>query len=163
MDDYLTKPIVVGSLLSALKKWLKPPEQSMLPLERAVAKTAVRSAPPLSVPGPSVFDRSGLMDRLMGDQDLALEVIEQFVADFPGQLLELRRLLGAGDAPGGAPSPQDQGRLRGGRRRSAVEQATKAGDLPAALAHIVEIDAEFEALRFAADSFFRGSARALCG
>ena len=44
-----------------------------------------------------VLDRSALVDRLMGDEALAHEIVETFIEDVPGQINTLKRAAGDGD------------------------------------------------------------------
>jgi len=45
-----------------------------------------------------VFDEEALLDRLMGDRDLAREVLHAFLVDLPRQMEVLRGALGRSDA-----------------------------------------------------------------
>ena len=58
------------------------------------------TTPPLhSSPESLVFDREGVLDRLMGGEALAAKVTAVFTGLFPGMMTELRRALDAADAP----------------------------------------------------------------
>ena len=58
--------------------------------------------PPAShiVADPPVFDLSGVLERMMGDRELAWIVIEAFLLDAPGQIQQLQAFLGSGDVDG---------------------------------------------------------------
>ena len=47
---------------------------------------------------PAIFDRSALLDRLFGDEDLARTVIEIFLSDTPGQIGILKNYITQGRA-----------------------------------------------------------------
>lgn len=87
MDDYISKPIQPEKLLEMIEIRLagskKPPPEKM----RADIE-----------PTKKIFDRTGFLDRLMGDEDLAGEILDGFLADVPLQVYELKTALDAGDA-----------------------------------------------------------------
>ena len=87
MNDYLSKPITVSSLVLALEKWLKPKESAPAPVESK--KEAISTLVP-DEPTTLVFDRAGLMERMMDDAELARTVIEGFLGDIPGQINQLK-------------------------------------------------------------------------
>jgi len=45
----------------------------------------------------SIFDRDGLLDRLMGDEDLANEIIDDFLKQIPDNLFALKNALNKKD------------------------------------------------------------------
>ena len=98
MSDYVPKPVSVQALVEALERWL--------PLETAAATKQATGKPkeatPVSVKESKVpvFDKAGMMARLMGDEDLAHTVVGGFLEDIPKQIEALGGYLGAGDAPG---------------------------------------------------------------
>jgi HPt (histidine-containing phosphotransfer) domain-containing protein len=55
---------------------------------------------PLPEEPAGTFNLKAMLERLMGDQDLAGSVIDGFLEDVPGQVLNLLRMLEAGDARG---------------------------------------------------------------
>ena len=55
--------------------------------------------PPRPSPESIVFDREGVLDRLMGGESLAAKVTTVFIGLFPGMVTELRRALDAADVP----------------------------------------------------------------
>src|SRR5208282_2006912 len=92
MDDYISKPISPQELAKALERWL-PKAQAKLPatIDMPHSKTAAVEALP-------VFDFPGLMERIMGDMDLARRVIAAFMEGIPQMLDELREQIVGGDA-----------------------------------------------------------------
>ena len=78
MNDYVAKPV--------------PPEV----LARVIANCLRASREP----GPAAFDESEMLQRLMGDRELASKVIGGFLKAVPRQLLTLQKRLEEGDAGG---------------------------------------------------------------
>jgi PAS domain S-box-containing protein len=75
MDDYLTKPLDIDSLSIVLDKWLTAPVMS----------------------GPHIFDEAGLLKRHQGNETLAKEITQLFVAKAPRYLAVLQEHLDAGN------------------------------------------------------------------
>lgn len=101
-----------------------------------------------------IFDRAGMMARIMDDEDLARTVIEAFLDDVPKQIEALRGYLEAGDAPGverQAHTIKGASANVGGERLHAVafemEKAGKAGDLSAGKARMADLEAQFDRLK----------------
>ena len=146
MNDYLTKPVDPQALSEALDKWL-PKETAPVAPER----TALISAKKLEAP---VFDRAGMMARMMDDEVLAKEVVEAFLNDIPRQIGTLQGCLEAGDAPGAerqAHTIKGASANVGGEALRAVafemEKAARAGDLEAANVRMAELKTQFEKLK----------------
>ncbi len=133
MNDYLSKPVSPQALAEALARWLPP--QSTAPV---------------------VFDRAGMLARLMQDEDLARVVTESFLDDIPRQIVALRGYVEAWDAPGaerqahtisGASANVSGEALRA--LAAEMEKAGKAGDLGSVRARMDELDGEFVRLKVA--------------
>jgi signal transduction histidine kinase/FixJ family two-component response regulator len=79
MSDFLSKPVELERLAGVLTRWAEPAatEQTM-----------------------AVFDEEALLERLMGDRDLAGKVVRGFMGDFPSHLNDLRKRLADRDGPG---------------------------------------------------------------
>ena len=168
MDDYVTKPISPEALATALDRWL-PLEGAAPALHAQAARApAVRAAaaPSPAAPGTGsgsqvpVFDASGMMDRLMGDQALARIVVDSFLEDAPRLIGALRSSLDAGDAPAavrGAHTIRGASATVGGEAVRAVawemETSATAGDLDAVLARLPELESELGRLREAMTTF----------
>jgi signal transduction histidine kinase len=166
MNDYVSKPVSPQALAEALDKWLPKEEDvdgSMKAEERMrmgeilhdSALSAQRSAPSTQHSA-LIFDRAGLMARLMDDQDLARIVIEGFLEDVPRQIEALRGYLEAGDAPGAerqAHTVKGAAANVGGECLREVafemEKAGKAGDLAAIKARMAGLETEFDRLKIA--------------
>jgi signal transduction histidine kinase/DNA-binding response OmpR family regulator/HPt (histidine-containing phosphotransfer) domain-containing protein len=171
MDDYVTKPVSPSSLAAALERWLpreggapRPLGSAPVGAEAAVSSAAAGSglaaaaAEPESIPTdrpePIVFDRDGMMGRLMDDHALAWVVAGGFLADVPGQIEALKTFVAAGDAAGArrqAHSIKGASANVGGEALRvaayACEKAGQAGDLDAIMAIIPELETQFARLK----------------
>ena len=154
MDDYVPKPISPKTLAEALERWL--PRESEAATAQAAGKA--ESSPPVAVgeADGQVFDKAGMMARLMDDQNLARMVIECFLEDIPRQIEALRSYLEAGDARcaerqahtiKGAAANVGAEALRAAAFE--MEKAGKAGDLAAIKARMAGLETEFDRLRIA--------------
>ena len=99
MDDYLAKPVQMSQLANTLSKWLAAPGA-------ADAAPATSEAPLVAAGDPEserskeVFNAESLLQRLMGDKQIAAIVLKGCLYDVPSQIGSIRRLLSIGDAPG---------------------------------------------------------------
>ena len=156
MNDYVTKPVSPQTLADALDKWL-PKEESKAGIHQsAVNRQQVQED---HQPLPTVFDRTALLELLMGDRELVAEIIRAFLADMPRQIEALRSCLQAGDVVGatrqahtikGASANVGGEALRA--RALALEEAGKVGDLESMQACLDELAASFEELKKAMKS-----------
>ncbi|MCX6646873.1 MAG: response regulator [bacterium] len=80
MDDYLSKPVKPADLALCLEKWLVRTEN--LPINRHESNDHVMAE--------DIFDRKGLLDRLLGDEKILPEIIEAFLSDMPRQIRILK-------------------------------------------------------------------------
>jgi PAS domain S-box-containing protein len=175
MDDYVTKPISPQALASALDRWLPWEEPNVAPHPAAVRASGARPAPAFGAStagtGPArpgtesgsevpVFDSAAMMDRLMGDQELARIVVGGFLEDAPRLIEALRNGLAAGDATGtirGAHNMRGASATVGGEALRAVawemEKAGTAGDFGAVSARLPDLELELGRLREAMSAF----------
>jgi HPt (histidine-containing phosphotransfer) domain-containing protein len=88
MNDYLSKPVQPSELRRAI--------------EKQVAETSRLSQPATALGKPlvqnTVFDKSALLERLGGNEELFAEVVGIFLKDMPVQLKALKDALNANDA-----------------------------------------------------------------
>jgi HPt (histidine-containing phosphotransfer) domain-containing protein len=153
MNDYVTKPIAPQALAEALDKWL-PKEEGELRNARNDQRDGGATDVSIVESQAPIFDKAGMMARLMEDEDLARTVAEGFLEDIPRQIEALRGYLEAGDAPGAerqAHAIKGASANVGGEALCAaafdMEKAAKAGDLDAAGGHMAELDAQFDRLK----------------
>ena len=90
MDDYVSKPFKIQELLSALSRNSK---RTAFQEESPVKKTEEDGQAP-----PPVFDREGLLERLAGDEDMLLQVLETFLQDAERLVADLTAAAQAPDA-----------------------------------------------------------------
>ena len=150
MNDYVSKPVSPQALAAALEKWL--PRDS-----------AARSIGTLKTPGGAahgerarrkdlpVFDRKGMMSRLMDDAEIAANVVACFLEDMPRQLQALKDCLAAGDLQGvqrQAHSIKGASSNIGGLALCAsATEVERVGALDSAGDLVAEVGLEFERLK----------------
>ena len=162
MNDYLTKPVSPQALADALERWLPRDDAAAL----AQPATGPGEASPAAVRTSEVpvFDRAGMLARLMDDEDLARVVAEGFLADAPKQVEALRDALGAGDGPAAsrqAHTLKGASAAVGGEALRAVafemEQAANGGDLAAVAARLPDLESQLALLSDAMRAFVGGN------
>jgi CheY-like chemotaxis protein/HPt (histidine-containing phosphotransfer) domain-containing protein len=156
MNDYITKPVSPEALAKVLAKWL--PKENV---EYRKKNAEGGDDSPFTIHNSSfvipdsllIFDRADMMVRLMGDEDLARMIIENFLKDIPQQIAALKGCLRAGDATGverQIHTIKGASANVGGKRLMNVafkmEMAEKAGDLNAVNTWMAELEAQFDAL-----------------
>jgi PAS domain S-box-containing protein len=148
MNDYVSKPVTPRALAEVLGKWI-PREKGEDEVKREESES--RQAPSPETP---VWDKAGMFERLMEDEELAEEIVATFLEDIPRQIQILETLLDAGDIPGvrrQAHSIKGASANIGGERLRAVaftmEKTVSEGDLATTEKHLPELKAQFERLR----------------
>ncbi|MBI5578954.1 MAG: PAS domain S-box protein [Deltaproteobacteria bacterium] len=159
MNDYVTKPIAPQALAETLDKWLPKEEGELRKARNDQRDGGVTDVSIVESQAP-IFDKAGLMARLMDDEELARTVAEGFLEDIPQQIETLRGYLEARDAPDAerqAHTIKGASANVGGEALRAVafemEKAARAGDLDAARGHMAELDTQFDRLKEAMDEF----------
>ena len=144
MDDYLSKPLRMGDLGSALERWLGAPEPQ--------GKPAAGTAPAVE---PGALDSL----RSLGDPGVVKEIISTYLDDAPRRLGDLRRGLEGGDAEGAKKAAhtlkgasRSVGAVKLGALCQKAEEALKAGDLARARALLPEVEREFSRVRAALET-----------
>jgi PAS domain S-box-containing protein len=100
MNDYLSKPVSPKALAGVLEKWLTEKAEDRRDASVAVAvDQTVVDAKDSQKTTTLIFDKAGFLDRVMGDQDLAREVLDAFCADMPRLIEELAGAVAAGEGP----------------------------------------------------------------
>jgi CheY-like chemotaxis protein len=127
MNDYLSKPVDLGRLADVLSKWLPG---------SGAGNVAQTPGQPQGEPAGAVFNVEAMLQRLMGDRQLASTILKGFLQNVPSQLNHLRARLEESDAPGarsqahalkGAAATVAAERLCGAAL--AMERAAAAGQL----------------------------------
>jgi signal transduction histidine kinase/CheY-like chemotaxis protein/HPt (histidine-containing phosphotransfer) domain-containing protein len=154
MAGMVVKPVSLQALRAALEQWL-PVAQSRSSDETDHPVT--QTLPEVSSP---VFDMEGVLERLMGDRDLAWAVIDGFLGDNHSQIQELQDFLSRGDVDG---SRRQAHSIRGaaatvGAERLlmtalAMEQAAQTGDLRSVEKAMEELKADFLEFESAVKTF----------
>ncbi|MBU1240311.1 response regulator, partial [Myxococcota bacterium] len=90
MNDYIPKPVTPKTLIAMLDSWLS---------ERLLRKKRSRETGPYIIEEREAFVPENLLSRMMGDEKLALLVLESFTIDFPNHINSLRDALHKGSAP----------------------------------------------------------------
>jgi CheY-like chemotaxis protein/HPt (histidine-containing phosphotransfer) domain-containing protein len=149
MNDYISKPISPKTLAGVLERWLARVEA---PEVSPAAPVEARGAEKPSV-APE-FDRAALLDRVMGDKDLARQVTEAFFTDGPRLIEDLAKAVAARD---GRLVAQHAHSLKGASANigaelvreiaSRMEQAGKANDVERMTVLLAELKRGFDKLR----------------
>ncbi len=152
MNDYVSKPVSPQSLAEVLEKWL--PRETADAARQTPGMIEGSASVAAGEQDAPVFDRAGMMTRLMDDGDLARTVTDGFLADIPRQIEALHGHLEAGNALEcerqahtikGASASVGGERLRG--EAHGIEKAAHAGDLDAVKARMAGLETEFDRLR----------------
>ena len=107
-----------------------------------------------------VFDEPGMLERLLGDRDLAQQIVHCFLEDMPRRIEALRGCLDAADVLGaqrqayaikGAAADVGGDALM--KLAVYLDRAGKAGDLDAMRAGFADLQSEFEQLKQAMEGF----------
>ena len=150
MNDYVSKPLSARALVEVLEKWL-PKENAEGATRNGESRKGKEKDEGSS---PIVWDRAALLERLMGDEELARRILEYFRTDTPRQIQALKDLLEAED-PSGAERQAHAikgvaGNVGGEALRAVafeMEEASRAGDLDAVQACMAELESQFERLK----------------
>ena len=145
MNDYISKPVDPRSLSAMIEKWL--PSRSSTPSPQAARVAA---------PTTDLFDRDGLLDRLTGDEDLAREIIDEYLTQTQHGIAGLKRDLDNGDAPlvrRGAHTIKGASATVGAVSLQAmagrIEMAAATGDLDTSASLIAQLDEQLDAFKLA--------------
>ncbi len=155
MDDYLSKPIRPDALEAILSRWLESVS--------AVAGTpdfhkellgTPPAAPVSTLENNCQFDEGDLIERLMGNEDLARRVAATFINTMPEQLAALAVAIRSFDAPATRLAAHSlkgaAGNVGGVAVRdlaSKLEKLGESGELESAAGFLPELDATFQNLK----------------
>jgi PAS domain S-box-containing protein len=160
MNDYVSKPVSPQALGEVIAKWL-PPEKVDIP--RIKDDPGTTSLKDSKATERTVWNRTAMLERLMGDEDLARAIMEGFLTDIPRQIEALVELLENGDVPGavrqahtikGAAANMGAEALR--EVAVETEKAATAKDLRAAEADVQELERRFDRLKQEMETYLRG-------
>jgi HPt (histidine-containing phosphotransfer) domain-containing protein len=153
MDDYVAKPISPLALADALEKHLPSAEKEKEDAAGSNRKQKV-DGDRVSGPTPEIWDRSAMLDRLMGDEELLGTIKEIFLEDTPVLIEKLEEFLGKADAKSAerqAHSIKGTAAEVGGMALSEtareIEKATFGGKLDVAAEKMPELKKRFERLK----------------
>ena len=151
MNDYISKPISPRELADRLNKWLPKNKDAYtgIPVEPAA------EIPPVEIHAElPVWDRQGMLERLLGDEDLARIIQDGFIEDISQQIQAIRSFLDAGDMPAvdrqshtikGASANVGAERLR--HVAFQMEKSAKDQDMAAVKTFIGELQSQFDLLK----------------
>jgi PAS domain S-box-containing protein len=149
MNDYISKPIDPKALADILEKWLAwDPKKA-----GTVSDGDGSGQKKMARVGAKIFDYEGLKERMMGDVQLVEQVMGGFLEDIPRQIAGLKNYLDAENLEGvmrqahsikGASANVGGESLRGVAMD--IETAAKAGSLASSMAHIDELEVQFDLL-----------------
>jgi PAS domain S-box-containing protein len=147
MSDYISKPIDPKALAAVVEKWLTQKAHDA-PEEAPVESVKDSMAPPPKLEnGSLVFNREKFLERMMGDEEFAHDIVAGFVKDLPTLLTALSEQFALGDPESiwkQAHKMKGSAANVGGELladvASEIEQAGKAGDLEAVMCKIPELE-----------------------
>jgi PAS domain S-box-containing protein len=156
MNAYVAKPVSPAELVAALSAVLPDSGDggALAPASAAAAPGPAAAAPPVGAAAPPVFDRAGMMARLMDDQELARAVLAGFLEEAPQMVEEIGHLLDGTDAQAvaarahalkGAAANVGGKALRAAAAR--LEQEARSGGVEAARRCRGHLENKLEALR----------------
>ena len=152
MNDYITKPVSPQALAEALHRWLN---HGINAAEDQVSGHGSSAFSESGLePGGYVFDRAGMMARLMDDEELARTVTESFLKDMPLQLDALKGYIERGDTAGAERQAHSikgaSANVSGEAMRMAaleIESAAGSGDLESLRTLLAGLEEQFGLLR----------------
>jgi two-component system sensor histidine kinase/response regulator len=155
MNDYITKPVSPQALAGVLDLWLPKSndEKKMVVVNDERERIKKSETEKDEAQSSLIFDREGMLARLMDDEELARMIIKGFLEDIPRQILALKGYIEAGDIPNAerqAHTIKGASANVGGDAMLAValgmELAGKAGDLNAVKASMAKLEVQFDLL-----------------
>jgi len=143
MNDHLAKPLDPEVLLAVLKKWL--PEKKKMKQDCLIPKKENMAT------NDALFDREGLLSRVMGDQDLARLLVSTFLGDMPRQIEALRVYLERNDCEGATRQAHtikgasaNVGATALSLAAAAMERAGKSGDMESMRATFSDLEKQYQ-------------------
>ena len=152
MNGYVAKPVMPITIAEVLAKWLSR-EQSLQP-EISSGASTVSMQEPTESQRTIVFDKAGMLERLMHDDDMISAVLKAFLGDIPTQIEALKKMLEAEDVSGverqahtikGAASNVGGESLR--EVAGEMERGSRTGDLISVKERMGELETQFFLLK----------------
>ncbi len=155
MNDYLPKPITPNTVCEVLQHWA--PKNRDRRAMKSVIKgfySKIPRSPEFENDNNVVFDRAGLLERVMDDEKLMREIIDGFIRDTPNQIDVLQTHIESNDLP----RAQDEAHgikgssgIVGGeamcRIAFEVEKACKTGNKEKAFTLLQDLRSQFDLLK----------------
>lgn len=153
MNDYISKPVTPKGLSEVLEKWL-PSIQTGTMLEPVASQRTNPASPDLDT-----WDIQGMLERMMGDKDLAKMIVEGFIGDLPKQIQSMKNFVENKDIVGcerQAHTIKGAAANVGGRVLSSLasemEILAKNGDIIGFESLLIEIEKKFDQLKIAMET-----------
>ena len=151
MDDYVSKPVRPQVLAERLEKWLPGGLNEGMQIK---GEQMQEKAEETQIPELPVWDKAEMMERCMGDKDLAETLVNGFLMDAPQHIQALKISLRAGNASEAeylAHTIKGASANLSGERLRAVafemEKSARTGDLTVASSRMTELEIQFERLK----------------
>ena len=101
MNGYISKPVMPRALVDALEKWLPVmADANPTKISSEEKSTAPSQQPAPLVPNPLVFDKEGLVARLINNRVLAEDLVKIFLQEMPKRIELLKKCVETGDMAG---------------------------------------------------------------
>ena len=156
MNDYISKPIPPQTLAETLQKWLPhEPATTAEPVTAAAVDSAIDSS---AKPADLVFNKTELMTRMKGYDNLVAMTVKAFVHDFPRQIENLKKHLDAGDTKSAVRSAhtiKSQAAIVSGEvLRTVASEMEQSADIESIRQRLPELEAQFVELKEALQGHF---------
>jgi HPt (histidine-containing phosphotransfer) domain-containing protein len=152
MDDYISKPVQPKELKEKLDRWIAPDPKRRISADKPEVPYVAALAEDSGLG--EIFLPEELLERLMGDEEVARTIIAGFLSDIPEQIEKFKKCVDAGDSVAahrlahtikGAAGNIGAPALR--RVAFELEELGEAVDLDEAVKKLPQLDEEFGSLR----------------
>ena len=148
MNDYISKPVTPQGLSEVLAKWLPSIEAGAMHEPETVSPSNMASSEI------EIWDVQGMLERMMGDKELAKMIVEGFIGDLPKQIQAMKNFIENKDIVGcerQAHTIKGAAANVGGRALSSaaseMEILAKNGDIIGFQSLLIEMEKKFDQLR----------------